>query len=842
VFDGKSYLLQLRFKRVYKPYSVKLIKFTHESFVGTDMAKNFASKIQLVDPANGVDREVLVWMNHPLRYHNDTIYQQKFNRMVGGDEGTVLQIVNNTNWFMPYLAVVIGGLGLVIHFGMMLVNFLRKRSAANAKAAQLTLPKKGKNAARDTYTLEPSFPWKTVGPAIAVALGMVFIGCFFVAALIPRSTDSFDLDAFAKTPVNDEGRTMPLDSLARNYLKVIHGRQSFEMKVGDRTETISAVKWLSDVLARPDVAGDYPVFRVDNEDIKGMLGLNENEKFFSWNELFRDHPENPDKIQKQYEQVKKVPEKDRDAYQAKIFELYGHATTYMRLARGADYLDIYDLIAHPAKAEEFETKGRAILDLDPQQRTAEQRKVLERYESVKSALHELTRPEQDQDAARAETDPTKKQELEFEASNAEEERKLHDLYLAINPDTTIDPDNRGLGLGQAVLDSRKGVAIPSTVTAFFGVLTDYRDNRPADFNKDLAAYRQTLSQLDPITPVSTWVGSVYLPINRVTVRSSFEVFFNRFDPFTACWLLYIVVFLLVCTYSLAGRRDELARMTYGVICFATLFSFVGTILGGIWADQSWGRFWGWDPKENGAVLIVLWNALILHARWGGLVRDKGIAILAVFGNIVTCWSWFGTNMLGIGFHSYGFMGKALIILSGVVMLHLVLMAAGFFVPRAPRGPVPVIPVSSGAKAVTRAALAVLVLTFLVHTIGFVCRIYISGRPPVTNLYTSAVFIAWGAVALCIGLEVVFKNGIGSLTAAKVGFLSLLIADQLAHRDGDTMGQLQAVLATNFWLATHVVCVTLGYAATFLAGVLSVVFIVVNLIKRLTQTGINVVEA
>jgi cytochrome c-type biogenesis protein CcsB len=102
----------------------------------------------------------------------------------------------------------------------------------------------------------------------------------------------------------------------------------------------------------------------------------------------------------------------------------------------------------------------------------------------------------------------------------------------------------------------------------------------------------------------------------------------------------------------------LSKMVYAVICFATLFSFVGTVLGGIWADQSWGRFWGWDPKENGALLIVLWNALILHARWGGLVRDRGIMNLAVFGNIVTSFSWFGVNMLGIGLHSYGFMDAA----------------------------------------------------------------------------------------------------------------------------------------------------------------------------------------
>jgi ABC-type transport system involved in cytochrome c biogenesis permease subunit len=102
----------------------------------------------------------------------------------------------------------------------------------------------------------------------------------------------------------------------------------------------------------------------------------------------------------------------------------------------------------------------------------------------------------------------------------------------------------------------------------------------------------------------------------------------------------------------------LTRMVYAIVCFATLFSFVGTVLGGIWADQSWGRFWGWDPKENGALIIVLWNALILHARWGGLVKERGLMNLAIIGNIVTSWSWFGTNMLGIGLHSYGFMDAA----------------------------------------------------------------------------------------------------------------------------------------------------------------------------------------
>ncbi|PTX99520.1 cytochrome C biogenesis protein [Verrucomicrobia bacterium LW23] len=125
-------------------------------------------------------------------------------------------------------------------------------------------------------------------------------------------------------------------------------------------------------------------------------------------------------------------------------------------------------------------------------------------------------------------------------------------------------------------------------------------------------------------------------------------------------------------------RKRMAGMIYGTICFATLFSFVGTVLGGIWADQSWGRFWGWDPKENGALMIVLWNAMILHARWGGMVRERGLAVLAVGGNIITAFSWFGTNMLGIGLHSYGFMDSALFWLLAFDASQLAIMFIGLF--------------------------------------------------------------------------------------------------------------------------------------------------------------------
>ncbi|MDP3541555.1 MAG: cytochrome c biogenesis protein CcsA [Elusimicrobiota bacterium] len=121
----------------------------------------------------------------------------------------------------------------------------------------------------------------------------------------------------------------------------------------------------------------------------------------------------------------------------------------------------------------------------------------------------------------------------------------------------------------------------------------------------------------------------------------------------------------------------IVSLTYGVIAFGLFFSFIGTVLGGIWADQSWGRFWGWDPKENGALLIVLWNALILHMRWAGFVRERGIMMMAVFGNIITSVSWFGVNMLGIGLHSYGFMDSAFwwLLLFSVSQLLLIMLAA-----------------------------------------------------------------------------------------------------------------------------------------------------------------------
>lgn len=180
----------------------------------------------------------------------------------------------------------------------------------------------------------------------------------------------------------------------------------------------------------------------------------------------------------------------------------------------------------------------------------------------------------------------------------------------------------------------------------------------------LAGSGDTLEMLQAVLDTNIWLAT-----HVVAITTGYSAMF------LAGMLAIIYVIRGVFTRSLQRKTaDSLSRMTYGVVCFATLFSFVGTVLGGIWADQSWGRFWGWDPKENGALLIVLWCAMILHARWGGYIQPRGLMVMAIFGNIITSFSWFGVNMLGVGLHSYGFMQKGFPWLIGFMLSQLVLMA------------------------------------------------------------------------------------------------------------------------------------------------------------------------
>jgi hypothetical protein len=125
---GKSYQVAYRLERTYRPYSLHLIRFSFDRYKGTELARNYSSQVRLVDPEENEDREVLISMNDPLRYRGETFYQSSFDEKT--EEATVLQVVRNPGWLMPYISCALVAVGMLIHFGLHLVGFLQGRFAA----------------------------------------------------------------------------------------------------------------------------------------------------------------------------------------------------------------------------------------------------------------------------------------------------------------------------------------------------------------------------------------------------------------------------------------------------------------------------------------------------------------------------------------------------------------------------------------------------------------------------------------------------------------------------------------------------------------------------------------
>jgi hypothetical protein len=303
--DGKSYRIELRFRRVYKPYSITLLKFSHDRYPGTNEFSNFASVIRLKDPSRHVDREVRIWMNHPLTYQGETFYQSSFS----GDHISFFQVASNPAWPMPYIGLALGFVGMLIHFGIILTNFLRRRMTQVPVPARI-----GRGALAETYTLEPQsnlLGW-TAGIVTAILAILVVIG---VAASTSADENGFDLAGFGQLPVMSGGRVMPLDTLARTDLRIISNRETFKDPQG---RAQPAIRWLIDTMSETPAADDYKVFRVDHPEVITQLGLDASQKYFSLSDLLV----HKDVLQAQLELVKPLSEKERDLYQKRIAELF----------------------------------------------------------------------------------------------------------------------------------------------------------------------------------------------------------------------------------------------------------------------------------------------------------------------------------------------------------------------------------------------------------------------------------------------------------------------------------------------------------------------------------------
>jgi len=155
----------------------------------------------------------------------------------------------------------------------------------------------------------------------------------------------------------------------------------------------------------------------------------------------------------------------------------------------------------------------------------------------------------------------------------------------------------------------------------------------------------TLQQLQAVLITNFWL-STHVPLINL--------------GYAACMvaaLISMIYFFQRMVGRVGPKSDEgrfLTRVAYGFIAAGLFLSLVGTVLGGIWANYSWGRFWGWDPKENGALMIVLMCLVILHARMGGYIREVGLHCCNLILGCIVIFSWFGVNQLGVGLHAYGF--------------------------------------------------------------------------------------------------------------------------------------------------------------------------------------------
>ena len=210
---------------------------------------------------------------------------------------------------------------------------------------------------------------------------------------------------------------------------------------------------------------------------------------------------------------------------------------------------------------------------------------------------------------------------------------------------------------------RRNIAL--TVSTFLGALGCFLSNRYE--LKEAVTAGDTMPSLVAVLDTNFWLST---HVTTVTLGYAAGLL--------AAAISHVWIFskMLGVKKSDPSYYKSLTRMVYGTLCFGLFFSIVGTILGGIWANYSWGRFWGWDPKENGALMICLAELIILHLRMGGYIRDRGVHVLSVLNAMIIAFSWWGVNLLGVGLHSYGFTDGIFKLLAGFFALEMIVMGIG----------------------------------------------------------------------------------------------------------------------------------------------------------------------
>ncbi len=676
--DGTTYEISLRRQRSYRPYTFHLEDLKHETYTGTGLAKRFASRVRITDPENGGDREALIHMNHPLYYRGESFYQSSVDAdKRSGVEFTGLQVVSNPGWLMPYIACALVAGGMAIHFLILVLNFLNK----------IAVPQTGLTKA------QLFVPWAVCGIA----------AIYFAGTIAPPADpkDHFHLTQFSMVPLSDDGRVKPIDTLARTSLMIINGKQTF---VDDKGEEQPAIRWLLDVMTSGPVfksrkGEKYQVFRINNPEVVELLGL-ERRKTYRYS--LEEMGPRLAKLEQEDEKVLRKDPKQLTPYEKEVHDLAQHIRLYLKLENWPKTLY---LVPPASPDDEWQTLQEQLAENQAAIHGIPKMVVAYAHGDSKAFNEELDAYQPQNEGVAASDVSRSTVEAVFNYFQPFYHCDILYVLVFVLGVSSWLGSTRLLGrtafflalftlaihtlalVARMYLMNRWFVFVTNLYSSavFIGwgcvalcllleklfhnglgsVLAGLCGGLAMFVAHHLGSAGDTLALLLPVLDTNLWLGT-HVTCMTLGYTATFVA---------GCLGAAYILCGVLTPYLNRSVHTVLGQMLYGIVCFATLLSFTGTVLGGIWADQSWGRFWGWDPKENGALLIVIWNALILHARWGGMVKQRGMAVLAVVGNMVMGWSYFGTNQLGVGLHAYGFndaLATGLVIFWGTQMAAIVL--------------------------------------------------------------------------------------------------------------------------------------------------------------------------
>src|SRR5262245_20535742 len=328
----KTYDVFLRFKREYKPYTMSLIDVRKDDYLASDTPRNYSSDVKISDPEVGVEESVHIKMNDPLRYRGDTFYQSGYQRLPDG-EATTLAVVLNRGWMIPYVACMIVVIGMVAHFLISVTRFIGRREAEELAAgdvirAEVAQTPTGRSKKKNARNAAGRpFNWSVVGlPALAAGLFVLMVGS---ALRQPEpKPQEMNYAAFGELPVAHLGRVKPLDTLARNALRALTINSESAKTVGGKR--IPAVQWLLEVISGSDESLEMPIIRIDSKEVRRVFDLPDRAGFaYAVKEL---QPKIGD-FERQVEAAHKTEEDQRSVEQRRILELDERLKLYIMLVR-----------------------------------------------------------------------------------------------------------------------------------------------------------------------------------------------------------------------------------------------------------------------------------------------------------------------------------------------------------------------------------------------------------------------------------------------------------------------------------------------------------------------------